>query len=352
MNCPSCAYTNYRPDEVCPACQFEGETKLITELDHIDWLLTEMESWSQTGLAKTVYQGLQKTYTARQYELEVALNLRWPPFTPTEAPQAWLELSQRQTLLEKLQTALNDKILYPYPTQNYLETLQDEIAELEERLADNPSPTKAPSLTEQLALTNFILEYIDRLIANNAFTSAQAAENTKAVYLTQKANLEKDLGLVPENLGQVQAEVALASQTADPSPAIPLSETETVPETEAEPALPPEPKIPLRDRFWQTVLSEQTLQAILFLGAFLLFAAGVSFVVLGWQNFSPPMRVAIPTQFHHHLFCLWTLYSAQYHPLPFWFGMECDCGPCWFPSIFTPFTPIFFPAPATRLRFG
>jgi hypothetical protein len=57
------------------------------------------------------------------------------------------------------------------------------------------------------------------------------------------------------------------------------------------------PQLSLRDRFWRTLLSERTLQAMLFLGIFLLFAAALSFVLWGWQDFCAPLRVAIPTLF-------------------------------------------------------
>jgi len=68
-------------------------------------------------------------------------------------------------------------------------------------------------------------------------------------------------------------------------------------------APPRAPQPPLRDRFWSTLLSERTLQAVLFLGIFLLFAAAISFVFWGWKDFSAPLRVAIPTNFYS-LLCL------------------------------------------------
>ncbi|MCP4426834.1 MAG: DUF2157 domain-containing protein, partial [Chloroflexi bacterium] len=46
------------------------------------------------------------------------------------------------------------------------------------------------------------------------------------------------------------------------------------------------------DRFWETLLSERTLQAILFLGALLIFAAGVSWVAWNWGTFPAIVQVA------------------------------------------------------------
>ena len=45
---------------------------------------------------------------------------------------------------------------------------------------------------------------------------------------------------------------------------------------------------------------KKTLHALLALGIFLLFTAAISFVVWGWQNFSAPLRVAIPTALYRY----------------------------------------------------
>jgi len=45
------------------------------------------------------------------------------------------------------------------------------------------------------------------------------------------------------------------------------------------------------DRLWQTLLSERTLNAMLFLGVFLLFASAVTLVVFNWERFPPLVQV-------------------------------------------------------------
>ena len=62
-------------------------------------------------------------------------------------------------------------------------------------------------------------------------------------------------------------------------------------------AAPAVPRPSFRERLWRSILSERTLQALLFLGIFLLFVAAISFVVWGWKDFSAPIRVAIPFAF-------------------------------------------------------
>jgi hypothetical protein len=66
---------------------------------------------------------------------------------------------------------------------------------------------------------------------------------------------------------------------------------------EATSAAPAIPRPSFRERLWRSILSERTLQALLFLGIFLLFVAAISFVVWGWKDFSAPVRVAIPFAF-------------------------------------------------------
>ncbi|MCK7481663.1 MAG: hypothetical protein M0C28_34195 [Candidatus Moduliflexus flocculans] len=63
------------------------------------------------------------------------------------------------------------------------------------------------------------------------------------------------------------------------------------------PSSPSLPRPRCANDFGAPSLSERTLQALLFLGIFLLFVAAISFVVWGWKDFSAPVRVAIPFGF-------------------------------------------------------
>jgi hypothetical protein len=69
----------------------------------------------------------------------------------------------------------------------------------------------------------------------------------------------------------------------------------------------------LRERLWRSILSERTLQALLFLGIFLLFVAAISFVVWGWKDFSAPVRVAIPFGFTALFFGLGWIVRIKTH---------------------------------------
>jgi len=75
------------------------------------------------------------------------------------------------------------------------------------------------------------------------------------------------------------------------------------PPTRVEAPVPP-PRPPRKprealtwERIWQTVLSERTLRAMLFLGAFLLFAAGLVLIVFNWDRFPPLVQLLIIAAF-------------------------------------------------------
>ena len=63
------------------------------------------------------------------------------------------------------------------------------------------------------------------------------------------------------------------------------------------PVPPPEPaRLPREpitwDRIWQTLLSERTLNVLLFLGAFLMLASAITYVVYNWENLPPAAQLA------------------------------------------------------------
>ncbi len=59
----------------------------------------------------------------------------------------------------------------------------------------------------------------------------------------------------------------------------------------AAPARPPREPITW-DRIWQTLLSERTLNVLLFLGAFLLIASATTYVVYNWETLPPAVQLA------------------------------------------------------------
>ncbi|MEJ2734285.1 MAG: DUF2157 domain-containing protein, partial [Anaerolineae bacterium] len=60
------------------------------------------------------------------------------------------------------------------------------------------------------------------------------------------------------------------------------------------PTRPPRPpREPITwDRIWQTLLSERTLNILLFLGAFLMVASAITYVVYNWETLPPAAQLA------------------------------------------------------------
>ncbi len=285
MNCPNCDKPNYSPNQPCPDCQFRGDPTFIEELLHIDWLLDELETWADFNLGT-----IEQKYSHRQQELEVTLKLRLPLFSEAEAHDAWPKLFQRELLLQKLTEWQQVNLIAPSAIELLLKRTQEQITELAERLSDQARPpTPDPESPEML---NFLQEAVTYLHKNHCFTSVAAKGQVSASLLT-KENQQKIAHEI-----KLQEAKKIEPSTASTPPPIPETPKPTPSPT------PRPPKIPLHERLWRTMLSERTLQAMLFLGIFLLFSAAISFVVWGWKDFSPPLRVAIPTGFTAIFFAL------------------------------------------------
>jgi hypothetical protein len=285
MRCVRCDQPITSFTEPCPHCQFQGVPALVEELLHINWLLGELDS--RTILFAESQDRLRQQYSVRQRELKVELGLRQPPFSEEQARQAWPELFHLQALLQKTSEWLVAGLVAPTVTQPIVNRASQQVHDLLEQLEGHARPDYPQTDTERLALVNFLLQAIDRVSRGDGFVSPDAEEQARVPLLAEKEQLEIKLGL-------------RAAPAPAPEPAREEKAVEAQPvaaPVEQPPAPPPPPPLPFRDRLWRTLLSERTLQAMLFMGIFLLFAAAISFVVWGWRDFSAPVRVAIPTAF-------------------------------------------------------
>jgi hypothetical protein len=313
MRCPNCNGLGYQFPNPCPNCHFQDSDRLNQELTHIEWLLNEIPAW-EPFLGSQSRSKLEQTYLERRRQLEIELGLRLPPFTPEEAAQAWPQLIQYHALLNELGHWLEAGYLAPTASQSLVEQTQQQVNELQERLEGHPRPTITLDDALQLSLTNFLLDSVEQLSRQQGFATAAAEAQIRNSLLAEQEQLEIKLGLRPAIVEEIPAEaepqVELAvplSSTAEPEQSLPAEHVEPAKETPTapvEPPLPPAPRLPFRERLWQTLLSERTLQAMLFLGIFLLFSAALSFVAWGWKDFSAPVRVAVPTGFTALFFTL------------------------------------------------
>ncbi|KPJ48251.1 MAG: hypothetical protein AMJ38_05730 [Dehalococcoidia bacterium DG_22] len=122
-------------------------------------------------------------------------------------------------------------------------------------------------------MLGYLRKALDELHAQGGLVDEAAYAAATAELAAEQEELEIELGLRPlERPEEVPAKV------------------EAVPEERpAPPRRPPEPLT--WDRLWRTLLSERTLNAMLFLGVFLLFASAITLVVFNWERFPPLVQV-------------------------------------------------------------
>jgi hypothetical protein len=295
MLCPGCDQPGYRLAEPCPHCGFNGDPACVEELFHVEWLLNEVAGWLTLPAADR--RAIRRDYVDRQRDLEIKLGLRLPPFDDEQAAQAWPTLFKQEALLQQLKGWLEAGLLNPAGVTALVTQTSRQVDDLLEQLEGRARPTYPQSDADRLAITNFLLEAVAGL-SQSDYATSPAESAIRTPLLAEQERLEINLGLRPPP----EAEAAPTIVEAEPAPTLPAVAPE-----------PPAPALPWRDRLWRTLLSERTLQAMLFLGIFLLFSAALSFVAWGWKDFSAPLRVAIPTGFTALFFALGRFVRLQTH---------------------------------------
>ncbi len=284
MRCPKCQRENFETNKSCPNCGFQGNAARLEELGHLQWLLKELNDWGKFDTAVGSIANLKEFYSDRLKQAEIELGLRSQPFTAKEADKFWPVLARLELLFDKVDewNKADYLILSMHdPLQTQRAHAQDLIQRLEGYLRPNIGQTDHT----RLDTLNFLLDNIDLLGSKQWFRSKDAREKAAAPLRAERHELQVRLGLIPLPVPQAAEPVAQAQVES-----IPVVKPPVV--RQAAP-----PSRPMRERFWNAVLSERTLQGLIFLGIFLLFTAAISFVIWGWQDFSAFVRVAIPTGF-------------------------------------------------------
>jgi len=282
----------------CPKCGFHGDPNKIDELTRLEWLLREMDAWVGLGILKQIPKRLQKHYVTRQQEIQFDLGLHYFPFTSSEAIKAWHELRQYEFLFKEMEKWLTAGQL----KTGLLPAYYARLIELRSRMADFRGAESPETDRERLDEINFLLGAIQDLRNRDEFTYPEARSKIAAPLLAEKAKIENILKPPVEKKTEIKTD-ALVGQTRVAS----------LPDTAIKPTPPSTLRPPLRERLWRSILSERTLQALLFLGIFLLFVAAISFVVWGWKDFSAPVRVAIPFGFTALFFGLGWIVRIKTH---------------------------------------
>lgn len=280
MNCPRCNHPQILSNPTCPACHFSGDSQVLEQLSHLKFLLAELESWEL--ISPTQRAELRRRYEKRQRGVEVDLGVRSPPPDAGEARLLRLELGKLNALRKQLPQWGSRGWLAADVRQTLARSLTDKIAQIEEDLIDAPPP---PDFVESLKLIlqwweqkRFQIETVERLHQTGQMGDP-AYEAAKAQLTTELHDLEIKAGLRSRpRPASAPKKRTTTSQTKTKAP-------ETLPKRQ--------PRRPWTwDRVWETLLSERTLQAILFLGAILLFASAISWVAWNWETFPPVVQVS------------------------------------------------------------
>lgn len=278
MFCPKCQRGNFEANKPCPHCGFQGDEARLHELDRLRWLLNEMKGWKKLNVGAEFISRLKEHYTARLKEEQIILGLRLRSFTPEEAEKTWPNLEHLEALLEKVVEWRNSGYFIS-DARDPVKTQRAHAEELRQRLEGHRHPSSPQTDNTRLDALNFLLDNIDFLDSKQWFKSQNEKEKAAAPLTAERHELQIRLGLIP------------ALKPIEPA------QVESVPEITPVVMESAPPSRPMRERFWSAVLSERTLQGLIFFGIFLLFTAAISFVVWGWKDFPAFVRVLIPTSF-------------------------------------------------------
>jgi hypothetical protein len=282
MRCPKCEWENFETNRLCARCGFQGNAARLEELGHLQWMLKELNEWEKFDTAVGLISNLKEFYSDRLKQTQIDLGLRSQPFTALEAAKSWPALTRLELLFDKVDEWSKAGYLIS-SVHDPLQTQRAHAQDLLQRLEGHPRPNVLETDHARLDVINFLLDNIDLLHSKQWFRSKDAREMAAAPLQDERHALQVRLGLIST---PVEAEVERVVQ-AESIPAVsPPVVRQAAP-----------PSRPMRERFWSAVLSERTLQGLIFLGIFLLFTAAISFVIWGWKDFSAVVRVAIPTGF-------------------------------------------------------
>ncbi|MCB8982310.1 MAG: hypothetical protein H6659_00635 [Ardenticatenaceae bacterium] len=277
MDCPKCQSSELDTAVSCPQCGYTAHGRSLLQLANLTFLLQEMAGWD----VPAVYlEPLQQTYAGRLKTSEIELGLRQPP---PDAAEAQI-LRQRRAQLHVLYVALAHwremGWLAPLVAAQMREEINRETAVITQRLEDAPPPgsqTAVDYALRKLAEERAILQAAQELNAAGHLSAAGLEAITRA----QEAAIE-------------QAEIRAGLRP--PQPLVWTAEKqspadEPIQEKSPEKVRWQRPSITW-DRVWESLLSERTLHAVLFLGVLLLLASGVSWVIWNWDTFPPLAQIA------------------------------------------------------------
>ena len=274
MRCPRCNREGFSPYGTCAECEFSGIPDRIEELGHVAYLLGELAAWREVG--PDTRERLREHYLRRRQELEIDLGLRPPPLSPEEANQIQWEIFCLGHLREEVARWQKRGWVHSGSAERLRKGAQVRAEALGKRVQDAPPPPAFAGVQEQLKLFDYLEQILNQASQRGHFVDDVSQAAARANLHSRRRELEIEAGLRPRPV-----EVAPAPAVEAPSPPV-------------KPTKPPKPsREPITwDRIWQTLLSERTLNILLFLGAFLMVASATTYVVYNWENLPPAAQLA------------------------------------------------------------
>ena len=278
MDCPRCHEPVAESAISCSVCGFAGNGRSLQQWSNLTYLLAEMADWQ---IPAGYLEPLRQKYSRLLKANEIELGLRPPP---PDAAEARLLQEERSRLLA-WQNALKH-----WQSQDWLDAavaaeqffqLASKLNAIDERLEDAPLtllPMSGPKYTLRcLAEQQSVLQ-----MARTLFEAGQISELFwDRISAAQQAVIEA-----------LEIEAGLRQPAPRPQ-AKPISDAAEI-EYEPEPVKEKRWQRPSLtwDQVWESLLSERTLHALLFLGVLLLLASVASWVAWNWDTFPPLMQIA------------------------------------------------------------
>lgn len=281
MRCPRCQSTNYFLAAPCPDCGFTGNGRSLEHLSNLTFLLHEMSEWYLPAVHR---DPLHHRYEQQRRAVEVDLGLRPPPPTEPEALALRLEQSKRHHLRETLAYWLRQGWVTPNVYNDLYRQLTDEIAQLKTQLEDAPPVPLSLPQSKYLAHRWEEKQYLLVILAQLHETDKMS----ESIYQRAAAEVTADIERLEVRMGLREP----AATQKEPH----LFQSRKKDKAPTTAAAAPQIRRPRRpqltwDQVWESLLSERTLHAILFLGVVLLFGSGVSWVAWNWDTFPPIVQI-------------------------------------------------------------
>lgn len=291
MLCPKCHSKDFYAEAACSQCGFRGPLARLEKLAALDFLLAELKTWDDLPVAQR--EALHHRYLSQHRALEEELGLVRRVLTVEEAAAARRDLARVEYVL----TALPNLRRRGLDIFGEVDAgLQQQITLLRARLQDAPPTPPLPVEETALDCCRFLAnslrqwQALGKLPRSRFLPPILQMLEDEMRWRTAQLSLLAANAVHPEEIppqGVAAPEAAAPATAPAPAAVFPLPAVPQ-PASSPPPAPPPPPHRPWTwDRFWETLLSERTVYAMLFLGVTLLVAAVISWVVWKWDTFPP-----------------------------------------------------------------